>query len=380
MVITIVCDVLGEENNGTTIAAMNLIRYLRSKGHTVRILCSDQDKTGQGDCFIVPNKNLGPLNNYVKKNGVELAKPDKKIIEEALNGADLVHIMIPFALGIAAAKIAHQKNIPITAGFHMLAENLTCHLKLNKVQFVNKIFYKFVYNHLYSITDAIHYPTQFVRDLFENSVHKTTNGYVISNGVNAYIKKLDVPKPKELEDKIVILTTGRFSREKSQDTLIKALKYSKHKDKIQLILAGGGPKEVRYKKLAQKVNITPIFNFFSREEILNVFNYCDLYIHTAQYELEGIACLEAITCGKLTIVSDSKLSATKSFAIDDKCIFKSRNAKDLARIIDFWIENEDLRKEYEQKYLEKSIDFNQNQCMQKMEQMMIEVINEKTKK
>ena len=29
MIITIVCDVLGEENNGTTVAAMNLIRHLK---------------------------------------------------------------------------------------------------------------------------------------------------------------------------------------------------------------------------------------------------------------------------------------------------------------------------------------------------------------
>ena len=33
MKIAIVCDVLGEENNGTTIAAMNLIRSLKAKGH-----------------------------------------------------------------------------------------------------------------------------------------------------------------------------------------------------------------------------------------------------------------------------------------------------------------------------------------------------------
>ena len=33
MKITIVCDVLGEENNGTSVAAMNLIRYLTEKGH-----------------------------------------------------------------------------------------------------------------------------------------------------------------------------------------------------------------------------------------------------------------------------------------------------------------------------------------------------------
>ena len=37
MTITIVCDILGEEINGTTIACMNLIRYLRAQGHTVRV-------------------------------------------------------------------------------------------------------------------------------------------------------------------------------------------------------------------------------------------------------------------------------------------------------------------------------------------------------
>ena len=37
--ITIVCDVLGEENNGTTIAAMNLIRSLKAKGHNVTVVC-----------------------------------------------------------------------------------------------------------------------------------------------------------------------------------------------------------------------------------------------------------------------------------------------------------------------------------------------------
>ena len=38
MTITVVCDVLGEENNGTTIAAMNLIRSLKAKAE-VRVIC-----------------------------------------------------------------------------------------------------------------------------------------------------------------------------------------------------------------------------------------------------------------------------------------------------------------------------------------------------
>ena len=43
MIITVVCDVLGEENNGTTIAAMNLIRSLKAKGHEVRVVCPDEE-------------------------------------------------------------------------------------------------------------------------------------------------------------------------------------------------------------------------------------------------------------------------------------------------------------------------------------------------
>lgn len=37
MKITMICDVLGEANNGTTLAALNLITHLRSKGHDLTV-------------------------------------------------------------------------------------------------------------------------------------------------------------------------------------------------------------------------------------------------------------------------------------------------------------------------------------------------------
>ena len=123
--------------------------------------------------------------------------------------------------------------------------------------------------------------------------------------------------------------------------------------------------------------IQPIFKFYSRTDIIDVLNYCDIYVHPAEVELEGISCIEAIACGKLTIVSDSKLSATKNFAIDEKCVFKSRNPKSLAKVIDYWIENEKERKIYEDKYLKSSKVFNQEECMKQMETMLKEVIESK---
>lgn len=44
MKITIICEVLGQPNNGTSVAAYNLINYLREEGHEVTVVCPDEDK------------------------------------------------------------------------------------------------------------------------------------------------------------------------------------------------------------------------------------------------------------------------------------------------------------------------------------------------
>lgn len=38
MKVAMICDVMGQPNNGTTLAALNLIRYLRDAGHTVTVV------------------------------------------------------------------------------------------------------------------------------------------------------------------------------------------------------------------------------------------------------------------------------------------------------------------------------------------------------
>lgn len=375
MIVTIVCDVLGEENNGTTIAAMNLIRYLKKQGHIVRILCADQNKKGQENCWVVPNMNFGKtLNKYIEKVGVTLAKPVEDIIRDCIKGSDVVHILIPLYLSMNAIKIAKEYDIPMTASFHMQAENLTSYFKLNNVKFINTAVYKIIYKYVYQYVDKIHFPTKFIEEIFEKNIKKTTPGCVISNGVNDYVKKESIEKPLEYQNKIVILTTGRYAREKSQDTLIKAIYHSKYKDKIQLILGGQGIKEKEYRKLAKNLPIQPLFKFYSRTEIIDVLNYADIYVHPAEIELEGISCIEAIACGKLTIVSNSKLSATKEFAVDERCIFKCRKPKDLARVIDYWIDHPEEKKIIEDKYLHSALAFNQEKCMEKMEQMLFDAI------
>ena len=202
MNITVVCDVLGKENNGTSIAAMNLIRSLREKGHRVRVVCPDLFRKGQPDFFVVEPVNFGPLNSYVAKNGVSIAKPEHAVIEKALEGADVVHIMTPFLLGCRAAAIAHEKKIPISAGFHCQAENFTNHIFMMNNGWVNRKTYQVFYHYLYRYCDAVHYPTEFICNVFEGVVGPTPH-YIISNGVGDRFVPRAVEKPMIFKDKFI---------------------------------------------------------------------------------------------------------------------------------------------------------------------------------
>ncbi|MCB9498412.1 MAG: glycosyltransferase [Bacillales bacterium] len=372
MKICVVSDVLGTENNGTTIAAMNLIRSLRKRGHEVRILSPDAEHKGEKDYYIVPTLNFGIFNEYVKKNGVVLAKKDKNVINEALDGIDACHIMLPFSLCQATLKECLKRNIPITAGFHTQAENVTAHFGLMFSHFASWAIYNYFYRHVYKKVGAIHYPSEFIRDTFEKTINKKTNGKVISNGVNSIFVKKEVERPDYLKDKIGILFIGRLSREKKHKYLIKAVKMSKYEKDIQLVFAGVGPTEKGLRRLSSSLTNKPYINFFNHEDLVNTINSCDLYVHPSSIEIEAISCLEAITCGLVPVINDSPKSATRYFAVDDKNLFKKDSPKDLAQKIDYWIEHPKEKSERSKDYLGYTKKFAFESCMDQMEKMIIE--------
>jgi 1,2-diacylglycerol 3-alpha-glucosyltransferase len=375
MIITIVCDVLGAENNGTTIAAMNLIRSLKAKGYRVRVVCPDQERKGEEGFYVVGTCNLGrALNRYVQKNGVTIARADKKVLYEAIHDADAVHLITPFSLSAAAAKMAKRLGKPLTAGFHCQAENFTNHIFMMNSRLINYLTYRFFHHRVYRYCDAIHYPSQFIRETYE-SIVGTTNAYVISNGVNGEFSRKYCNKPEAFRNKFVILFTGRYSKEKSHRILIEGVSRSKYREEIQLVFAGAGPQKEKLEQLAaRKLPNKPLMRFFTRQELIEVINYADLYVHPAEIEIEAIACLEAIACGLVPVISDSPRSATRFFAMDAKNLFRCNDPDDLARKIDYWLEHPEERAKCSRAYLGYTKQFAQHRCMEEMEKMILNAV------
>ena len=74
----------------------------------------------------------------------------------------------------------------------------------------------------------------------------------------------------------------------------------------------------------QKLSNKPIIKFVSEKDLIRYYNLADLYVHPSDVELESMSVLEAIGCGLPVLISDSKSSAAKQFALNEHFIFKKR--------------------------------------------------------
>jgi len=376
MKIAVICDVLGKINNGTTMAAYNLINHLKSAGHEIVVICPDKDKKGLEGFVILKTRYIPFINEILARNGIKLAWTNRKLIEKTIKDCDVIHSILPFVSGHTALKVAKKYNIPMAVSFHCQAENVSCHFFMKNVKWVNRLIYKRFYRRVFKHVDAIHYPTEFIRNIFENVVGPTP-GYVISNGANKNIMPLKLEKPEHLKNKFVLLSVGRLCNEKSHMLILKAVARSKYAKDIQLIFAGNGPLLKKIIKYSNKyLPVPPIIDFFAHEEMAKIFNYADLYIHPAEIELEGIACLEAIACGLVPIVSDSPKAATKKYALSLNNICKYNDPDSLKEKIEYWIEHPKERAMYQEKYLNFGTNLDRN-CMAKMEQMLFDIIEKK---
>lgn len=359
-------------NNGTAATARRYAEELRKRGHEVTILAAgsaDGNKTG------IRKLRIPFFQPLIEKQGFCFARPNDEAYYRAFRNADIIHFFLPTWFCRRGEFIARQMRIPTVSAFHLQPENVTYSIGLGKSKRANDVIYRYFYKWFYNRFRFIHCPSEMIAEqLMQHGYDAECR--VISNGVNDLFRPAEVRRPEYLKGKIVLLMVGRLSGEKRQDLLIEAVQYSKYRDKIQLVFAGMGPKEKKYRKLSRNLKNKPIFRFFTQEELLQMYNICDLYIHTSDAEIEGISCIEAMACGAVPVISDSHLSATKSFALHPNCLFKAGDARSLAEKIDYWIEHPEERSKMSRIYAEKAETIRVSKCVAEMERLYKDVISD----
>ncbi len=370
MRVALVIDQFDSLNNGTTATARRCAEELRARGHTVTVLACglpEKDKITTGKMRI---PFFQPL---IEKQGFCFAKGNDEAYYQAFHNADIAHFYLPTWFCRRGEEIARQLRVPTVAAFHLQPENITYSLGLGKSKRANDILYRYFYHSFYSRFRYIHCPSEMI------AAELKRHGYdadcrVISNGVSDLFRPRNITRPPQFQGKFVVLMIGRLSAEKRQDLIIEAVRHSKYGDRIQLVFAGRGPKENKYRRMSRSLANAPLFGFYSQEELLELINASDLYVHASDAEIEGISCIEAMACGVTPVISNSEFAATKSFALHPCSLFRAGDAGSLAERIDYWIEHPQERLETGRLYAQKADQMRVGHCAEELEALYREVI------
>lgn len=370
--ITIVVDTYGVSTNGTTISAMRCAVALRERGHRVNVITGSPPMDEY--TFTTGYNKLPILYQLSKSQGMLIAKSNKKLLKRIFKDSDIVHFLLPFKIQKEGKKISDILNIPSCSAFHLQPENITSTLHLNKFKSLNEYIYRF-FRRYYNKFDHIHCPSKMIADIITEHGY-TAKLHVISNGVDPKFIRREISKPDNLKDKFIILMIGRLSREKRQDLIIDAVKKLEFEQKVQIIFAGKGPWRTSLEKESKGLTNPPIMEFFTQDDLIEVINYSDLFIHASDIDIEAIACIEAFSCGLVPIISDSKNSATKQFALTEHNLFIASNSDSMAKKISYLHSHQEVAVQLSQDYIEYSKSFRLESSVIALEEMFYETIND----
>ncbi len=339
--IAIVLDFWDHSFNGTAVSTQRFIQQLEQNGFEFVIFATGAEAPNK-----VTFKPLAvPVIKWIlEKMRTPLALPDDNTIRSALKDCDLVHVQIPFFLGARVIKIANEMHIPVVCSFHVQPENILKNLKM-KPKFLIDWLYGVFIKHFYAKANVVICPSPFAQAMLKKQ-GLSTRTQVLSNGVPDTF--LFPPKAARYLPKkhYHILSVGRLAFEKHQDLIIQAVAASTFADQLTLTIVGAGPAEKFVKKQAKKyLPQNSRVESVSNEELIELYQTCDLFIHAGEIELEGMSVMEAMASSLPVIISDSKDSAAKDFAVNPFSLFHFPSKDDLVTKINYWLSNPKARAE-----------------------------------
>lgn len=348
--ILFVINDLYTRGNGLAASARRTIMLLREWGHDVRVLSAPPrhgDDCGVGvPDYPLPHLRIPLVAPLIASQGYAFARSDRRQVDRALAWADLVHLEEPFMLQAVVARHARARGVPAMATYHIHPENLTASVCLDRCAVLNRFILEVWKRFIFNRCGALQCPSGSVWHRLA-PLGLAVPLFVLSNGV-----PLDGVIDEGGDERggrpvVRLLSVGRFSREKDQATILRALRYSSHARSIELTLAGRGPTERRLRKLSDRlvrdgvIEHPVCFAFMGPAEMAQASRGADLYVHAARIEVEGLGALEALPHGVVPVLARGPLTATSQFALSEESVFEAGNPRSLARVIDAWIDRGD---------------------------------------
>lgn len=267
-----------------------LSKALVSRGHDVRIVCSDEgQKDEQQDvdvkalhyAFKVANTNITPTLPFALKR----------------ESYDVMHTHMPTPYTAdVSAYVSKMKERPVVLTYH---NDIVAYDALRVVSSsYNKLFLPFLLRNVDAVTVSTDTYKKKLEERFPETKGKTE---VIPPGIDTERFRPAEERRHERKKIFFLSVLDEFHRYKGLDCLLEAVKDLD----IELVVAGSGKLLDEYIKKAGS-NVT-FLGRISEEEKLMMYQSSDVFVlpsTSAEQEGFGIVALEALACGTPVIVSN----------------------------------------------------------------------------
>ncbi|CAI49700.1 probable glycosyltransferase, type 1 [Natronomonas pharaonis DSM 2160] len=234
--------------------------------------------------------------------GFRLGRP---AVPDAVERAapDVVHAHTPFALGLAAARLAARSDAPLIVSYHTPVSEYAGYVSdafADAVGVAADRYERWFLNR----ADAVVAPSQTAAERIDA---EETPVYVVSNGVDtdrfrpvgehavtAFRDRYGLP------DGPLVGYTGRHGREKRLGDVLAATAGLD----AGVVIAGAGPATPELRRRTAAREDVRLLGFLERNELPAFYTALDAFAFPSPVETQGLVALEAIACGTPVVAAD----------------------------------------------------------------------------
>lgn len=321
--------------NGVVRSILLFKEALEARGHELYVFAPDpeQDEDSEG---VVRFRSLP----YPRQPEMRMAAP---ISIEALRlldkvDLDVVHSHDPFAIGLFGLQVARRHRVPYVNTYHTAYPEYVHYVwdtRLTKrfAEQVSRVFGEYcdsivapstkieTYLREYGVTVPI--------EIIATGIDVAHWAHAEAEHVAALRRKLRLPAGER-----VILYMGRLGREKSVDTLIRAMWHSRRTD-ATLVIAGDGPWRGELETLAAELGVMRKVRFagyLKGRDTVAAYQLADLFAFASTTETQGLVIGEAMAAGLPVVTGEDE--AIEDFVDERSGIVVRHRPEDFARACD----------------------------------------------
>jgi len=221
-------------------------------------------------------------------------------LRKYIENYDIVHVhLFPAQYWVAFVKILFKTKTKLITTEHNTTNRRR---KIKLLLPFERMVYK-SYNKIICISEQTKDALLEHINCCSEKVEVVNNGVKLDRFINASgYKKIELLKDADSDD-IFILQIARFTEQKDQQTVIKALPFLP--ENVRLLFAGQGATINKCVQLAKELNVEKRVHFLgNRSDIERIIKTCDIVVVSSNWEGFGLAAVEGMAACKPVIASN----------------------------------------------------------------------------